>query len=199
VRKPRAQPARQGHSPGWLNGLSAREERFCVEYIKNDYNGTEAWIASGDGRTSRSTAGVTACELLARPKIRGRIRELHKAALAKQQLTVNRVLQEISRIAFSDLRKFYDEKGNLRQLSDLDSNEAAAIASLEEYEEHISHGTECTAVGRTKKIKLWNKNQALEKLGEHLGLFESGGGKVPTLIVNIVRCRRLEKPPGENE
>ena len=101
----------------WLTGLTAREERFCVEFVVNGYNATEAWLSSGEGKTSRSTAKVTGSHLMDRPEIQARIRELHTAALAKQQLSVNRVIQEMTRIAFSDPRKFYHEDGRLTQQS----------------------------------------------------------------------------------
>jgi phage terminase small subunit len=168
---------------------------FCVEFVVNGYNAMEAWLSSGEGKTSRSTAKLAGSHLMDRPEIQARIKELHEAALAKQQLSVDRVIQEMARIAFSDPRKFYHEDGRLKQVSELGDDEAAALAGFEQQE--ITAGEE--VIGTLKKIKRWDKTRVLEKFGEHLGLFESGGGKVPTLIVNIVRCRRLEKPPGENE
>ena len=78
-------------------------------------------------------------------------------------------MREINRLAHSDLRKFYDEHGNLLPIHELPDDLAACIASIEVVKRNLTSGD-----GKQEfvyKIKLWNKVQALELLGRHQGLF----------------------------
>ncbi len=69
----------------------------------------------------------------------------------------------IAHVAFSDIRKLFNEEGNLHPLHELDENVAAAITHADVVT--LEDGDE---VVRVKKIKLWDKNAALEKLMKHL-------------------------------
>jgi hypothetical protein len=53
-----------------------------------------------------------------------------------------------------------------------DDATAAAVASIEIVEEFSGTGADRKLVGHTKKVKLWDKNAALEKALKHLGLYE---------------------------
>jgi phage terminase small subunit len=46
-------------------------------------------------------------------------------------ISVDRVLQELARIAFFDPRKLFNHDGSLKDITELDADTAAAIASVE--------------------------------------------------------------------
>jgi hypothetical protein len=69
------------------------------------------------------------------------------------------IAEEICRIAFCDPADLFDQDGRLRQIKDLPPHVRAAVASVE------------TVRGGGIKVKLWNKNNALDSLGRWRRMF----------------------------
>jgi hypothetical protein len=76
-------------------------------------------------------------------------------------LSADRVLEELRRIAFSDITELFDEKGNPKALQDLTPEQAAPIAIFE----LRNLGTVSVL-----RIRLWDKVRALEMLMKRFGL-----------------------------
>lgn len=118
--------------------------------------------------------------------------ERQKAARAKRtHITQDRVLQEVARLAFFDPRKLYDEHGNLKPVHELDDDTAAAIASVEVVTTYKRGADGEMEPEQTKKVRMWDKNNALEKAGKHLKLWSgddagNGGGTVNVVIQKFV-------------
>lgn len=136
--------------------LTIKQQMFVDEYLV-DLNATQASIRA---KYSKKTAATIGSENLQKPYIQAAIAERRAQIADSTAITPERVLAEMGRLAFSDLRKMLDEKGNLKAVSDWDDDTAASIASLE------------TGVGGIAKVKAWDKNSALEKIAKHLGMFE---------------------------
>lgn len=148
--------------------IADKHKRFCEEYMV-DMNGKQAAIRTG---YSEDRAEVTASELLAREEVKEYLIELKQKASNKLEIKRDRVLKEFARIAFADIRKYYDSDGSLLSPDQLDDDAAASLAGIEVFEEfEMAKGTK-KKTGNTKKIKMWNKLQALDSLAKHLGLFE---------------------------
>lgn len=115
-----------------------RYERFCREYII-DQNATAAYERAGfqrdDGNASR---------LFSQLEIQIRIAQLEHEVHVKLGSTAELVMEGLSRIAFADMRDFYDETGKLMQPQDWSDDMAMAV------QEHEV----CPISGRTEKIKL---------------------------------------------
>lgn len=88
----------------------------------------------------------------------------HGKRLAKLEITADRVLQELAKLAFFDPRNFFEDDGRLKRLQDLDEHTCMALAGIEVTE--LPEGN-----GFLKKIRLADKGQNLERLGKHLKLF----------------------------
>lgn len=178
--------AREEERPEWLPGLLPSEEKFALLYLQFNCSGPDAVLAMRP-EISRNAARCAAHRLMKRPEIQARIFELHEEMQAELKFTAKRVFLEIARIARGDVRKLYDENGNLRPVHELGDDEAALIAGIEVYEDFL--GTEAgekVQVGQTKKIRLRDRLAALKALGEYHGMFaKDGGGKLPTMIVSI--------------
>jgi len=88
-------------------------------------------------------------------------------------VTVARVLQELSRLGFSDIRQAFDEQGNLLQPDQWSDAFAASVSSLEVVTRTLPGcgDDEAAKVEYVHKIKIWDKNSALEKIAKHLGMF----------------------------
>jgi phage terminase small subunit len=152
--------------------LTKKEKLFVNEYLI-DFNATQAYKRSKYKAKNDNVAGVMAKRLLSKAKISAYIAEKQKELGDKLQIKQEKVLNELARIGFSDPRKYFDEKNCLRPMSELTDNEAAAISSIEVEELFEGKGEERTFIGYTRKIKFWNKVDALELLGKHLSMFNT--------------------------
>ena len=157
------------HSTKTLIKREAREKTFCQEY-SIDKNGTRAAIAAGYAKKS---AHVTASLLLKKPKIRATIDALLKKHADKLDLSAEKVLAELMKLAFSNMLDYMrvDENGAfVLDFSNLTREQAVPI---QEYTVDATGGTgdgERKLVMRTR-FKLADKTRALELLGKHFKLF----------------------------
>lgn len=148
-----------------MTKLNARQQRFVKEYLI-DPNATQAALKAG---YSKKTARFIGAENLTKPNIRDAIAEAQVKRAKKLDITAERVLQEVARIGFSDVRKMFNEAGQLKAIHELDDDTAAVVASIEVSDRAIPGGEGETE--RVTKIKAWDKGGALGQLGKHLGLF----------------------------
>lgn len=157
--------------------------RFADKYFET-LNGAESARYAGFAEES---ARQEASRLLAREDVQDYLQKLRESLSEKTGITQERVLQEIAKIAFSDIRNYYQDDNNLKPICDLDDNEAAALASVKSYEENMP-GTSIV-VGMNREIKLYDKLAGLEKLARHLGMYEKDNnqqGKSFTTTVNVL-------------
>jgi phage terminase small subunit len=165
--------------------LTDKQKRFCDEYLV-DLNGTRAYRQVYKVKTD-NTAAVNAARLLTNAKIQTYIQQKQKKLQEKTGITIERVLNEYARIAFSDLRALYNEDGSLKKINELTEEEAAAIAGVEVDELFDLIDDSKTQIGITKKIKRWDKVKALDSLGRHLGMFAKDNEQLkPETVVNNV-------------
>jgi phage terminase small subunit len=117
--------------------LTAKQEAFCQEYIKNGRNATAAFRHAFDvaPTTNNNVVGVNACRLLSNTKIELRLQQLQQAitdqALAKYQVTQDRIIGEYARVAFSNGKKLFrkTDDGSIVVVNpaDLSDDDAAGI------------------------------------------------------------------------
>lgn len=147
--------------------LSRKHELFVAEYLVST-NATKAAIAAGYAQNS---AAVTGCKLLRKANIQAAIEAEKAKRFAKLEITAERVLKELARIAFFDPRKLFNADGSPKQINELDDDTAAVIAGLEVQELLAGTGDDKHAHGLSRKYKLADKRGALELLGKRLNLF----------------------------
>ena len=90
---------------------------------------------------------------------------------ARTEWLIQRVLLELKRISTLDIRGAYNDDGTLKNIKDLSPEMAACLSSCEVDEIFEGEGKNRIWTGYTKKIRFWNKNQALELLGKNLAMF----------------------------
>jgi len=143
--------------------VKEKHERFAAEYVI-DLNATQAAIRTG---YSEKTAGQIGFELLKKPEIQEAISAAMKARSERTEITADRVLKEIARLAFLDIRKAFNADGSLKPIHELDDDTAAAIAGLEVSEIRGEDGVSTVL----KKIRLSDKRASLELAGRHLQMW----------------------------
>ncbi|MFV1536942.1 terminase small subunit [Phaeobacter sp. JH204B] len=169
--------------------LTPKQKRFVEEYLV-DLNATQAAIRAG---YSAKTAHSVGHENLRKPEIAKALKDAQSKRSDRTEITQDRVLQELARIGFADIRKAVawgsapdgsiDDEGNpalypveLKPSTEVDNETAAAISEVS-----------LTAQG--VKLKMHDKLSALEKIARHLGMLEGSGRgedpEAPPMVFNI--------------
>ena len=147
------------------NNLNKRQRQFSKEYLI-DLNASAAAVRSGYTAEDPSN---TAQKLLDNPKIREHIAELTEAACIAAEVNITKVLRETATIAFSDVRKLFDEDGRLIPVHMIGGDIAPAVSSVDVVTRKVGQSPE--DVEYVSKIKFWDKLKAIELLGKYLRLF----------------------------
>lgn len=148
--------------------LTAKQEAFCNEYLI-DLNATQAAIRAG---YSPNTSHVIGTENLGKPEINERVQELMALRSERTRISADRVLHEIARLGFSDLRDYFTPDNGILKVTALDDNAAAALQSMKVTKKVVDYDDEGNAiVGEVVEFKLADKSKNLELLGRHLALF----------------------------
>src|SRR6478736_4951624 len=107
--------------------LNDRQRRFVEQYLV-DLNATQAAIRAG---YSAATASEQASRLLANVKVAAAIAEAQAARSRRTEVTADRVVLELARVAFGDPRRVlsWGPGGvKLRPSDELTDEEAAIVA-----------------------------------------------------------------------
>lgn len=167
--------------------LAARKRKFKAEYLKNGGNGYQAAIVAG--YKPGASAERAAVRLSGDVRVRAAIAKDAETIAERAGLSVERTLREVRRLAYSDPRRFYDKDGNLIAVHDLDDDTAATIASIEHEEIWSGRGGDREQTGLLKKLKVWDKNSALEKAMKYHGLYKEDNkqqGEAASLALRVV-------------
>ena len=153
---------------------TAERRRLFVEaYLTNGHNGAEAAKAAG---YASKHAKREAVRLLALPAVRLLVSARAQKVAELAEMSTEAWAREVRAIAFSNIGDLVGPDGTLLPIGLLPAPVRAAIASVK-----------VTPNGQTIEYKFWNKNQALETIGKHLGLFERDNAHLRSDIrVNVV-------------
>ena len=157
--------------------LTPKQQRFVEEYLV-DLNATAAAARAGYKEANKQGP-----RLLVNVGVAAAVQKAKDARSNRTEITADRVLKELGRIAFLDPRKvmkwgpdgvtFLDSDG-------LTDDEARCVAEASET---------VTESGGSIKVKLLDKLRALELIGKHLGMWVErhehggpGGGPVQVQV-----------------
>lgn len=172
--------------------LAPMQQRFVEEYLI-DLNGTQAAIRAG---YSPRTANEQAARLLAKVSVSTAVAEGRAKQSERTGITADKVIAELARIGFSDIRKavkWYSQTNVAAVDADADmealieegavriavANQVELINSDEVDDDTAAAISEVSmsATGALK-VKLHDKRAALVDLGRHLGIFSGEGVNV---------------------
>ncbi|HXF12235.1 MAG TPA: terminase small subunit [Terriglobales bacterium] len=153
-----------------MSDLSPKQKRFIAEYLANGLNATKAAISAG---YSKKTADTQAARLLVNVKVAEVISKKTEKIMTKLDISVERTLNEVGRLAFLDVRNLFEPDGSLKQIDKLDDDSAACIAGLEVSDIwDAGEGEQKSIIGTLKKVKLADKGAALDKLMRYHSLYK---------------------------
>jgi phage terminase small subunit len=144
-----------------MKRLTPREVRFVQEYMI-DLCGTAAAIRAG---YSRRSANSSSSRLMAQLHVKKAIREAMDARARMVGITAEKVLAEISTVAFSDLKDHVKIRDGEVRVYDFEGMPDGSSRALES----VSDTRDAKGAGKIS-VKLYNKMQALAMLAAHLGI-----------------------------
>lgn len=146
--------------------LTPTEEAFAT-HVASGQSQAEAYRQAfpRSRRWKDATIYSKASTLAATEKVQKRVRELGEKATAANDVTVERVVRELSKIAFGNQRQVMKWGPNGVSLLPSDELDEDAAAMVSEVSESVS------STGGSIKLKTHDKVKALELLGKHLGIF----------------------------
>ena len=144
-------------------GLTPKQARFVEEYLI-DLNSAAAARRAGYSEKMADRIGY---QLLEKTRVREAIQIAQRERSARTGVTADRVVAEIAKIAFSDLRNVMKWGPNGIELFSSDDLSDDDVAVVSEISESVS------SAGSSIKVKTYNKLDALEKLAKHIGLYDS--------------------------
>lgn len=180
----------------WETELTPKQRAFVREYLI-DLNATQAAIRAG---YAESGASVEGSRLLANAKIASAVEAAMALRAKRTDVTADRVLQELAKIGFSDIRKAVrwqssliteednPDGGDIAVIKTVVTNTVQMVASDEIDDDTAACISEVSqnATGGIK-IKLHDKRAALVDIGKHLGMFKervehtgANGGPIET-------------------
>lgn len=145
-----------------MRKLTPKQQRFVEEYLV-DLNATQAAIRAG---YSQKTAGQIGERLLKKVEIQQALTERMKAREQRTEVTQDKIVKELAKIAFGDPRNVmsWGPNGvNLKDSADLTDDQAAFVSEVSET---------TTEHGGSLKLKTNDKLKALDLLAKHLGMFK---------------------------
>lgn len=147
-------------------GLTPRQETFATG-VASGLSQADAYRAAypRSAKWKDETVWARASELAADRMVSGRVALLGAKAAAANEVTVERVVRELAKLAFGDRRALMEWGPSgvvLRDSKALTDDQAAQVAEVSET---------TTMGGGSIKIKTHDKVRALELLGKSIGMF----------------------------
>jgi len=141
--------------------LTPKKILFAEEYLI-DLNATQAAIRAG---YSEKTAKSQGARLLTDVDVAALIQAGADNRSRRLEISQDRVLLELAKLAFSDLRTFTGWGPTGIQMKDSDELEEHDSACVQEVSLHSTNS------GYNMRFKLHDKCPAIKMLGQHLGMF----------------------------
>lgn len=175
-----------------MEGLTAKQRRFCEEYVY-DWNATRAAKAAG---YSEKTAYAIGIENLKKLEIKKYIDEIQNDLKKLAGVSALRNAQEYAKIAYSNMSDFKNGWMTDKEFEELTEDQKAALSEVTYIEKDTQHGVE-----KIVKFKLHDKQKALDSLNKMFGFDASEkidittqGEKIQQLTPSvIVKPRAYDK------
>lgn len=120
---------------------------------------------------SYDTARANGCTTLAKASIQAYLLAKRNAISDNADLTEERIMREVGRVAMSDVREIFTEQGNLKRIDQLPDDIAAAVSSVKVVTRGKKTADGDDEVEYVHEIKLADKGPALDKLMKWKGLY----------------------------
>lgn len=145
-----------------INKYNLKVNTFLGEYFINGCNAKLAGEKAG-----YSPQAVAA--LMRHDYVQKQIELRGKLIQERNNINIDRIISEIARIAFFDIKDLYGEDNVMLPVHQMPEAARAAIAGIETEDIFVTMGPYKEAIGQTKKVKTNDKMQALVTLAKMCG------------------------------
>ena len=164
-----------------MTPLTDKQEAACLACAagisKTDaylsaYPGTETW--------KRASVSRAASKLFKKPHVHARLRQLLDQVAQEALITGEKVVHQMEKIAFADIRTAFNPDGSMRSVTDWPDDLAVAVQSVK-----VTHTKTWSAVldeegnelrpggdEYVSEVRFWNRTTVLEQLAKYHGLYE---------------------------
>ncbi|MBL7107003.1 MAG: terminase small subunit [Phycisphaerae bacterium] len=156
--------------------LNNQEQIFVDEYLVS-LNPEKAALAAKYAATTARTKAyqwVSNSEQNPKPYIYQAIQKKMAAQSEKTGIKAERVVEELARIGFANIRDVFAPGNKIRDVSMLPPEVTAAVESV-------------TTSKTGTKVTMQNKLKALENLGKHLGIYNVDNEQKKTNLADFLR------------
>ena len=167
IRSPGASTKNEAPMPkGQKNELTLKQEAACQALMELKDKSAAYRKAYDCEKMKPEVVNIRAFEFFKKSKIEVRVAELQLAALKRNEISVDRILQEEKCLSFYDIANIFNADGTMKNIHAIPENLRRAIAGVQVNEvfgrEHRTIKT---------KIKLADKGRSLERISKHLGMY----------------------------
>lgn len=168
-----------------INKLTIKQENFAQAYVKLGDKSAAYRDAYNCENMKPESINRKAFQLFHEVKITARIQELQKEVAERNKITVDELVQTLAGMVRFDPATIYDENGVLKSIHDIPIVARQMISELTIDEIKDYQDGHKIVIGQTKKLKLFDKLGAVEKLMKHLGGYEKDNEqkKNPAIIL----------------
>lgn len=177
-------------------GLSIKQENFCNYYIECG-NASEAYRrAYSCSKMKEKQIWEESSKLLNNPKVSQRIKELQEEQKKKSDITKEKILEELSNIAFSSIANMHNSWVERTEFENLTPRQKSAIKSISTkiLKKNIGTNDDPEIVNvEYVKIELHDKLKAIERIckmfgwdaPEKMDVTSNGSSIAPPANVNV--------------
>ena len=152
--------------------MNPKQIKFCELYHQTG-NATQSYIDAGYKVKNEEVASVMSSRLLGNDKIREYLATLQKAASAKNNVTVERIMDEAAKIAFADLNEIVAiEEGILVLKKSQDLNQLEGVSASRTVSESSTDKGSSSSVSNSFSVKRADRLKALDMLARMIGAYD---------------------------
>lgn len=176
--------------------LKIAEQTFVMAYLENSDDPRHAIRKAYPGIQS-NVENVRVLDMMRRPLVIAAIAEKQNERLQRFEITAENIIREVALVAFARMGDFakVNEDGTMSlDLTGIPEDELSErLAAVSEVTFDDTLDDEGKVVGRKTKFKLHPKNDGLDKLMKHFGLYAAekreisgpGGAPIPIAAVTV--------------
>ncbi len=168
--------------------LTERQRRVCQVYNVGSISKAEAYRKVY--KCSKATAATEGPHCLGKPHVKAYLKTLQAKVEAKAEKKAEDVVAELIKIGFSNIKTVLTDNNEIRDISKLPDDIAAAIESIQSDIRHDSGDSD----GYTEKVKVkfHSKLHALTDLGKHFGIFEKDNKQQQNNLADFLKAMKNE-------
>lgn len=155
--------------------LTAKQKRFCQEYINNGWNATRAYLKAYPGSKNENSAAAASSVLLRNHKVQTYIENVQKDIEKLSGISKAMVLNEHKKLAFSSIGDLHNTWITRKEFDTLTDSQKDVIQEIStkvcvQYESDPNNQKEKVPVTvEYVKVKLYDKQKALDSISKMLG------------------------------